>query len=161
GVVVGAVWWLWPTPTLKPVPKDEPGELALPRYSDSPFLNVGPDAQYIGSAACAGCHTRNHKSYLLTAHSKALSDVDPGLEPPDGSFEHKASGRSYRVYRKDGQLRHEEVLRTAEGQEIARVDLPVRYLVGSGHFSRTYIVEVEGFLHESPITWYTSKSSWD
>ncbi len=132
----------------------------LPPYSESHFLNTGPEAQYIGSAACAGCHRQNHASYLLTAHSRALADVDPAAEPPDGSFEHQLSGRSYRVYRQGGRLRHQEILRTAEGQEIARVDLPVRYLVGSGHFSRTYLVEVDGFLHESPITWYAAKNKW-
>jgi tetratricopeptide (TPR) repeat protein len=97
---------------------------------------------------------------LLTPHSRALSDLDPAAEPPDGSFDHAPSGRSYRVYRQDNQLRHQEILRTEDGKEIGRVDLPVRYLVGSGHFSRTYIVEVDGFLHESPITWYAARKSW-
>jgi tetratricopeptide (TPR) repeat protein len=111
-------------------------------------------------AACAECHKEQHESYLLTTHSRALGDVDPAAEPPDGAFDHAPSGRSYRAYRAGGQLRHEEVLRTAEGREVARVDLPVRYLVGSGNYSRTYLAEVDGFLHESPITWYTARSKW-
>src|SRR5262249_52384577 len=113
------------------------------------------------TGACAECHRGKYASYSLTAHSRALTEVDPEAEPPDGSFDDGPSGRSYRVYRRDGQLRHEEVLRTAEGKEIARVALPVRYLTGSGHFSRTYLVEVDGFLHESPITWYASRKRWD
>jgi hypothetical protein len=132
----------------------------LPPYSASRYLNTGPEAQYVGTARCAGCHPKNHQSYLLTAHSQSLSDVDPKSEPADGSFFHKPSGRSYRVYRQDGKLRHEEVMRSDDGKEISRIDLPVRYLVGSGHFSRTYVVEVDGFLHESPITWYESKHDW-
>ncbi len=150
--------WLHRSPSPPPVAEKT---FPLPPYSESRFLNTGPEARYIGVAACAGCHAKKHESYLLTTHSRALSDVDPGVEPPDGSFDHKPSGRSYRVYRRDGQLRHEELLRTAEGQEIARVDLPVRYLVGSGNYSRTYLVEADGFLQESPITWYTAKSKWD
>src|SRR5205085_6778444 len=85
----------------------------------------------------------------------------PHAEPTDGSFFHQPSGRSYRVYRQGGQLRHEEVMRTAEGHEVTRVDRPIRYLIGSGHFSRSYLVEVDGFLYESPITWYASKWKWD
>ena len=88
-------------------------------------------------------------------------NVDPAREPPDGTFTHAASGRVYRVYRRDGQLRHEEITRSADGKEITRQDFPVRYLVGSGRFSRTYLLEVDGFLHESPITWYASKHTWD
>ncbi len=148
GVLLGC-WLGWP--------KSLPAE---PPYSESRYLNTGPDAQYIGIAACAECHEREHRSYRLTAHSKALADLDPSAEPPDAAFEHKPSGRSYRVYRKDGQLRHQEVVRTAEGKEIAQIDLPIRYLIGSGNFTRSYLVEVDGFLHESPITWYTTKQQW-
>src|SRR5262249_50250680 len=78
-----------------------------------------------------------------------------------GGYEHAATGRTYRVYRQGGELRHEELLRTAEGKEMARIDLPVHYVFGSGHFARGYLVEVDGYLHESPITWYSKKKKWD
>src|SRR5262245_16439142 len=104
GVVV--VVWLHPWPNPWRLPQSPPvTSFPLPPYSASRFLNTGPDAHDIGSAACADCHRDNHASYLLTAHSRALSDLDPKAEPPDGSFEHEASGRAYRVYRQDGQLR--------------------------------------------------------
>jgi predicted CXXCH cytochrome family protein len=64
------------------------------------------------------------------------------------------------VYRQGEQFRQAELLRTEDGQEVARVDLPIRYLIGSGHFTRSYLVEVDGFLHESPITWYASRKGW-
>ncbi|HLW68666.1 MAG TPA: multiheme c-type cytochrome, partial [Gemmataceae bacterium] len=117
--------------------------------------------RYVGSAVCAECHQERHQSYLLTSHSRALSELDPKAEPPDGEFIHQASGRSYRVFRRNGELRHEEVQHAPDGLEIAKVDLPVRYLVGSGHFTRSYLVEVDGYLYESPITWYASKKKWD
>jgi predicted CXXCH cytochrome family protein len=98
---------------------------------------------------------------LLTAHSRSLAEADPSAEPPDGAFDHALSGRSYRVYRRDNQLRHEEVVRAADGEELSRVDVPVRYRIGSGHFTRSYLVEVDGFLHESPITWFASRKRWD
>jgi predicted CXXCH cytochrome family protein len=170
GVVLagaGYTAWLNLRETAAPPPEGPaPGPTAAdpfapPPYSETRFLNTGDDARHIGSAACAACHRGNHQSYLHTAHSKALADLDPAAEPPDGSFVHKPSGRSYRVYRQDGQLRHEEVVRTSDGQEIARLDHPVRYLIGSGHFCRSYLIETDGFLHESPITWYTSRKAWD
>ncbi len=40
------------------------------------------------------------------------------------------------------------------------MDLPVRYLIGSGRYCRSYVVEVDGFLQESPLTWYTAKRQW-
>jgi hypothetical protein len=157
----GVGFALWRHQRLSADATTEQSAFPVPPYSASKYLNTGPDAQYVGIAVCAECHPKKHQSYRLTPHSQALSDLDPKVEPPDGEFFHKASGRSYRVYRRDGQMRHEEVLRTPEGKEIARVDLPVRYLIGSGHFTRSYLVERDGFLYESPITWYSSKKKWD
>jgi hypothetical protein len=141
------------------VPNDS--EPPFPPFTESRFLNTHADARSIGTAACVGCHKAQHQSYLLTPHSRAMSDVDPSKEPPDGAFTHPASGRSYRVYRGDGGLRHEEVLAASDGTVIARVDLPLRYLIGSGEYARAYAVEVDGFLHESPLAWYAHLKKWD
>lgn len=155
---------VWYNPFSK---KDEPGTPPVeetffpPPLTASRFLNTGPDAQYIGTEACAKCHQREHHSYQLTAHSRALSDLDPKAEPPDGSFFHRPSGRHFRVYRQGDLFRHEEVARAEDGSEIARLDVPIRYLIGSGNFCRSYLAEIDGFLHESPVTWYTSKKTWD
>lgn len=132
----------------------------LPPITESPYLSAKSEATYIGSAACSNCHKANHESYLHTSHSRALADVDLRAEPPDGLFEHEPSGRIYQVYRKESRIHHVEILKDESGKEIGRSDWPVRYLVGSGHFSRTYLIEVEGFLHESPITWYSTKRLW-
>ena len=164
GIGVGVAIWATCWKAVESVSNEAPSakrEFPIPPYSKSKYLNAQSDAKFIGSTACASCHPNNHRSYLLTPHSRALAEVDPNAEPPDGSFDHKASGRTYRIFRKDGQLHHEEVLCTERGKEIAKVDQPVKYRVGSGHFCRSYIAEVDGFLHESPITWYTPKQKWD
>ncbi|MEI7702852.1 MAG: multiheme c-type cytochrome, partial [Planctomycetia bacterium] len=40
------------------------------------------------------------------------------------------------------------------------VQQSLKYLVGSGRHSRTYLVELDGFLMESPVTWYASTKTW-
>jgi tetratricopeptide (TPR) repeat protein len=146
-----------PEPPVEP-PRDP---FPAPGYTATPYLNTAPTAHYVGSDACARCHRARHESYLRTTHSRALAELDPAAEPPDGTFEHPRSGRTFRVYREGGRLRHEEVLRTAQGSEMARIDVPVRYVIGSGQFVRSYLVELDGFLHESPITWYSARKRWD
>ncbi len=165
GVLVAAgiaiAVWRWPSPSEPKTSFPTSPDFPVPAFTETPYLNVGPEAHYIGIDACAECHRDNHKSYLMTAHSRALAKVDVQGEPPDAAFHHQASGRDYRVYRRDGQLRHEEVLRTSGGSEIARLDLPAKYVMGSGSFGRSYLVEADGFLQESPISWYSSKKKWD
>jgi predicted CXXCH cytochrome family protein len=137
-----------------------PAVFPPPPLSASSYLNTAGQASYVGIAACAECHADENRSFRQTAHSLALSDVIPAAEPPDAHFFHAPSGRTYSIYRKGAQLRHREAVRDEQGNEYAAADYPIRYLVGSGRHTRSYLVDVEGFLSESPITWYASRKSW-
>lgn len=118
-------------------------------------------AGYVGSEACRKCHPDQFDTYLATAHSRALAEVDPASEPPDAQFDHAASVRRYRVTRHDGKLVHAESLPLDDGSEFLLTSTPVRYRVGSGHFARTYLTDAGGgFLFESPVTWYEPARKW-
>lgn len=137
---------------------------AMPENSSAtppnPFLNARPAVAYVGSAACIECHADQGRTYKRTAHSLALSDADPAREPADGEFHHAASGRRYRIFRQDGRLWHSEAKLAPDGRTVAELKYPLRYLIGSGRHARSYLIEADGFLVESPITWYSSKSAW-
>jgi hypothetical protein len=119
-----------------------------------------PEATFVGSAACAECHAEQARTYRRTAHSLALSDIDVSREPPDATFLHQASGRTYTVYREGDRLRHREAVIDESG-DVATCDYPVRYRIGSGRHTRSYLVEIDGFLCESPLTWYASRRGWE
>jgi predicted CXXCH cytochrome family protein len=138
--------------------KSEP--FPLPPLTPSPFLNTKPDAVYVGSAACVSCHQGEHDSYRHTGMGASMAVADPRQAPPDGAFEHALSHRRYQVVHKDGALWHRELLRTDGPTEVVLAEYPVQYVVGSGRHALTYLTEVDGFLVESPITWYASRRAW-
>jgi predicted CXXCH cytochrome family protein len=115
---------------------------------------------FVGSEVCRTCHLNAHASYLRTGMGRSMAEVDLGREPPDAEFDHELSKRRYQVRRKDGRLWHRELLLTKEPDEIVLSEFPLKYVVGSGRHSLTYLVEADGFLVESPVTWYTSKKAW-
>jgi hypothetical protein len=123
--------------------------------------NARTEIAYIGASRCASCHRDAEGSYLHTAHAYALAEIDLASEPPDGEFVDSSSRRHYRIYRKDGALRHEESIHIEAGSPVILCDLPVRYAIGSGRFSRSYLVERDGFLFESPATWFASPREWN
>ncbi|MGE5194757.1 MAG: cytochrome c3 family protein [Deltaproteobacteria bacterium] len=137
-----------------------PPEFGPPPLSDTPFLNASVQAAYVGVDACAGCHASQYQSYLETAHSRALSEIDVAAEPPDADFFHPLSGRRYEVYRDGTQLWHRETVKDDAGGALITAAFPVRYLIGSGRHTRSYLVEERGFLMESPLTWYASRQEW-
>lgn len=162
--LLAATIWLWPG--AKPNKTEtESGwssvSFSLPAVAPSPFQNTHSDALYVGTARCIECHADQHASFLQTAHSRSMRVVDPQQEPKDGTLDHAASGRRYQSYRREGQLRHRESIPLAQGSgEVELCDYPLRYLVGSGRFTRSYAVEDAGFLVESPMTWYESLHEW-
>jgi predicted CXXCH cytochrome family protein len=154
----GVVVWRWHAPADRR--EELPPGFDLPPLSASPFLNASPSARYTGIQSCVECHPREHRSYRQTAHSRALGDLDPRAEPPDGSFPHAASGQTCTIYRAEGKLRHRCAAGDSHGQEYVAEDHPIRFLIGSGRHTRSYLAEIDGFLCESPLTWYVSRQAW-
>ncbi len=133
----------------------------LTPLSDSPFLNTKPDAKYVGSAACIHCHEDRHASFRHTGMGNSMAAVDIAQEPPDAVFDHPLSKRRFQIGRKNGELWHRELLLTDGPEEVLLAEYPVKYVVGSGRHARTYLVETDGFLVESPVSWYDSRKAWD
>ena len=146
-------------------PGDPPGPIVriveprLPAIPESPFLNV-KHGTYVGNDRCIECHSEEHENYIHTGMGQSFDDIDLAHEPPEGEVVHELSHRTYRVYHKDGQMFHQE-LAAVNGVDQVLGDYLVRYVIGSGHHSRSYLVELEGFLFESPVTWYPPHEKWE
>ncbi|HMF14487.1 MAG TPA: cytochrome c3 family protein, partial [Gemmataceae bacterium] len=132
----------------------------VPTLSASPFLNTKADAQYVGSAACRSCHAGEDASFRRTGMGRSLAEADPAREPPDATVDHSLSKCRYQVVRKDGRLWHRELLLDGQPDEVTLAEYPLKYAIGSGRHARSYVAEVDGFLVESPLTWYASRQRW-
>ncbi|MBI1901640.1 MAG: hypothetical protein HYS13_11100 [Planctomycetia bacterium] len=164
--------WLWqdngratvpdgPSTTMATAEQNgRPAVFPLLAVSSSPFLNTKPEVAYVGGQACISCHPDQEATFRRTGMGRSMALVDPDREPPDAVFNHPASKRRYQVQRRDGKLWHREMLLTGETEEVLLSEYPLQYVVGSGRHSLTYLVETDGFLVESPLTWYQSQGSW-
>ena len=177
GVLVGSVLaavyapGLWKQRVNEQPPKERPQNQQLDAVgateapdikpaAASPYKNTRPGVQYVGSKACIACHEQEHESFAHTGMAQSMATVDLSREPADGAFNHSLSKSRYEVRRKDGQMWHRELLLTGGEEEVLLQEYPVKYVTGSGRHSLTYLVEDDGFLMESPITWYTSRKAW-
>jgi hypothetical protein len=133
----------------------------VPPRAESKFQNAAVDVDYVGSQQCVTCHADQHATWKTSSHAKSMTRVTSADEPPDAKFEHRKSGRVYEVARVESSLHHRESMVLNDGTLVPLSDHPLDFLVGSGRFSRTYLVELDGSLIESPITWYTQRQAWD
>jgi hypothetical protein len=133
----------------------------LSPITPSPFLNTRDGVAYVGTAVCISCHKDEHASFCRTGMGNSMSELDPAQAPPDGGFDHPLSKRRYRAYRKGGELWHRESLMTEGPDEVVLAEYPLKYAVGSGRHALTYLIETDGFMVESPMSWYASRKAWD
>jgi predicted CXXCH cytochrome family protein len=143
-----------------PGSSDLPADIPLVPISSSPFKNTGPEAHYVGSDSCQACHQSRTASFRRTGMGRSMAEVNAAEEPPDVVFDHAASKRRYQVTRQGAESWHRELLLEGGTEEVVLSAYPVKYAVGSGRHGRTYLVEAEGFLVQSPVTWFASRQAW-
>ena len=141
-------------------PPAESDQFLLPEIAPSRFRNASKAVGYVGTRECMDCHREEHNSYLQTTHSRSLGEIDVSKEPPNAEYRHELSGRSYRVYRDGATLRLREFIQDSDGREVVLADHAARFALGSGNYSRMYLVKEGDFLIEAPITWYPRRASW-
>jgi len=137
-------------------------ELTYARQFNSPNPGKSVDSfgDYVGSQACRRCHAKQYESYSQTTHSKSFRESHKLVDPADGRYAHTASSRTYESYHDGETLRHREKLISRENETIAVTDIPMKYVVGSGEHAQSYLYESDGFLFQSPMTWYAEVDRW-
>ena len=130
--------------------------LPLPPRPNSPYLNTAPHATYAGSKSCRSCHAEIASAYEVTPHNRALSNVPPALE--NASLNDPDSGYVFNSRIDQQKLIHTEELQLT--QQSSR-DFDIAWTVGSGHFGHSFLTLVQGFLVQSPLTWYSTRKCWD
>jgi Tfp pilus assembly protein PilF len=137
-----------------------------PTSLDSPHENTRPGIHYVGDAACARCHAEIAETYARHPMGRSLAPI---AAAPAAGANHDTSGRvlltaqglEYSIEDRDGHLIHRETRRDAAGHVIAQNEAEVHYAVGSGRQGIAYLIERDGFLFQSPITWYVRQRKWD
>src|SRR5262245_44292423 len=165
-VVLVGLWWLRP-PAPSPPPPPPPAEDEVdPRLTFATrFRNVRPDVKYVGDAVCAKCHDRVATAYAQHPMSRSLAPVGE-MHPVEryGVEAHnpfEAGGFHFEVERFGNRMTHCESRRDPHSGAPVRLESDVHFAVGSGSRGRTYLIERDGYLCQSPISWFSEKGIWD
>jgi hypothetical protein len=80
---------------------------------------------------------------------------------PENRTSFEALTAKFQVTRRDNRVLHKEIHRDAQGKEVAAFEAEVHFALGSGRQGRSYLINREGFLTQSPISWYSGGRIWD
>ncbi len=118
-----------------------------------------PPEGFVGSMACAECHAGIAKSYQSHSMAHSLSEV---LEEPVEDYKGNHTfetypGCKYIIAASNEGVTHSERLLDEADHVIYEQEVPVQFAIGSGKRGRSYLINRNGPLYMSPVTWYTEK----
>jgi len=134
-------------------------------YAGSPFKNARPGVAYVGDAACARCHREIALAYRSHPMGRSLAPV---AETKHGGPTHVTTGLPiehqgvrYTIEHRDGRVFHKAMRRGTDGTLFAEIEAEVRFAIGSGTRGVGFLIERDGFLFQSPISWFAQERRWD
>jgi hypothetical protein len=131
----------------------------------SPYENTRPEVKYLGDSACVSCHAQSAETFRQHPMGRSVAPIGENYvikgEEGGGQTLFESQGIQYSIERRDGHVFHQETRRDASGRIVAKNEAEVQFVVGSGRQGSSYLVEHDGFLFESPLTWYSRKQRWD
>jgi hypothetical protein len=119
----------------------------------------------VGDEACTGCHVALTRSYRQHPMGRSLAPV--AFAAPVERFDQAARnpfdalGFRYQVDRQGEGVVHKESATDSQGRVLAALAAEVSYAIGSGQRGRSYLINRDGYLFLSPLTWYPMKQVWD
>lgn len=164
---LGVVWFAYRQGSSDPDPvesrvSDLPPDPRL-AYT-GPFQNVHPSVGYVGDAACAACHVEiaqtfaKHPMGQSTVPMKALADKQVYDKAHRNPFD--ALGQRHHVERKGERVWHVHS-QVDDGKPVWENRREIHYVVGSGTRGFSYLHEIDGYVFQTAISFYTTKQIWD
>jgi tetratricopeptide (TPR) repeat protein len=128
------------------------------------WLNHDPAVKYVGQQRCISCHDDIHASFKETGMGRSFYKPDPlqMIESfgPEVAVTDVHSGYQYHPFWKGKEMFLLE-FRMERNDTVYRRTEKIDYIVGSGHQTRSYLLDRGGFFYEAPITWYVQAGKWD
>ena len=157
GVLLGS-WWL--------VVQCQPsgGQAQADRDIGAQFLNLHDSVKYVGKEVCRSCHADIYDSFLQTGMGRSFGLADLHRSKADWSgheliYDEKLDFY-YQAFTSDSALYMREFRLEGKDTVYQRV-AQISYIVGSGQHTNSHLMDINGFVYQMPMTYYTQEGRWD
>ena len=142
------------------------GTTSATERQDSVFENVGAEVAYVPETKCAECHADIAREFAQHPMGNSLGPVAAVQQIEkfdiDSHAVFDAPPYRYEVRQSGSHLVHgRTLLGTIGTSSLIREEHEIAIVVGSGQRGRSYLINRDGFLFMSPLTWYPDKQIWD
>lgn len=132
--------------------------------SDSPYLNQNDTVQYVGMETCRLCHADKHSTFIHTGMGKsfdlATHEKSAGFYDEHAIVYDTINNFYYKPFWQNDTLKILE-FRLQQKDTIHRRIATIAFIIGSGQHTNSHLVNINGYVYQAPITFYTQKKHWD
>lgn len=145
---------------------NSPNKNNAAQEGESLWRNVyDTNVHYVGMQTCRTCHEEVYKTFSQTGMGQSFNYATKQKSAADFSPAHalvydKDLDFYYKPYWEHDSLYVME-FRTEGKDTVHKRIQKVDYIVGSGQHTNSHIYNVNGYLYQAPITFYTQKQKWD
>lgn len=101
---------------------------------------------------CAPCHAKEVSGYARTGMANSLSKPK---KLASAKFSHPYSGTNFQIQSTENGVRQTLERDGFTGQHL------VEYVIGSGNHAFGFLVQIGGYLFQSPVSYYSKRAIWD
>lgn len=128
------------------------------------YLNHSDSAHYVGMSQCKLCHQEIYDTYIETGMGKSFDHASK--QKSSAKFDKhtviydKYSDFYYHPFWENDSLKIMEFRLAGKDTIYKRIER-VDYIIGSGQHTNSHIQNVNGYLNQMPMTYYTQQGRWD
>jgi tetratricopeptide (TPR) repeat protein len=127
------------------------------------YANHSKNAKYAGMNTCKLCHQKIYNTFIETGMGKSLGIATKQKSSAD--FKHstvydKITDFRYHAFWKNDSLYFNEYRLQKNDTVFSRTE-QVNYIIGSGQHTNSHLQNVNGYISQMPMTFYTQKKHWD
>ncbi|MBP6532004.1 MAG: tetratricopeptide repeat protein [Bacteroidia bacterium] len=128
------------------------------------YASLSDSTQYIGKEACRQCHSDKFETFMHTGMGMSFDTASKAKS--SGRFDShevihdKFRNFSYYPHWEDNDFYLTEFRLSGKDTLYLRKE-KITYIVGSGQHTNSHMINVNGYIHQAPATFYTQSGKWD
>ena len=127
------------------------------------YLNINTDVKYVGMSTCISCHQDQYQHYIKTGMGRSFQHAIRKNSSIHGHFflNDTALDLFYEPKWIDDSLYLNEY-RLSKSYDTTYLNLnKIDFIVGSGNHTNSHLINNNGYLYQTPFTYYTQDSILD
>ncbi len=134
------------------------------RDDNDQYLNLNDSVKYVGIQSCISCHKDVYETFIHTGMGQSFEVASPeksaAIFGEQALIYDKHKDFYYKPFWKDDSMMIMEFRLDGKDTVHKRIE-HVSYIIGSGQHTNSHIINIEGYLYQAPITYYTQRGVWD